>query len=147
MEDPPRGPYMSDGPANLLRAGVIEPDSPAVQLAEAYFRNRGMMQNGLTGLMNDGQMRQGHRSDPWAGHTWYTSFPDFCWFHYWLETKQYQKAAETLRAELKYGMTPEFYMPERYADNDPYFVPWMPNASANGRTIMMLFDAEGRITL
>ena len=35
-------------------------------------------------------------------------------------------------------MKEEFYMAERYAANDKYYVPWSPNASANGRTIMML---------
>jgi len=37
-------------------------------------------------------------------------------------------------------MTDEYYMLERYADNDPYYVPWSPNSSANGRTIIMLID-------
>lgn len=139
MPDPPKGPYMSDGPAMLLRAGVIAPGSEAARLCENYFRRRGMMQNGLTGLMNDGQLRQGHCCDPWAGHTWYTSFSDLCWFAHWLRQGECDKALVTLNAQFKYAMTPEYYMNERYADNDPYFVPWLPNASANGRTLMMLY--------
>lgn len=43
MEDPPQDPYMSDGPANLLRADIIEPNSPVAQPEEAYFRNQGIM--------------------------------------------------------------------------------------------------------
>ena len=44
---------------------------------------------------------------------------------------------------MRYGMSAEFYMQERYADNDPAFCPWQPNASANGRLILMLFDYYG----
>lgn len=140
MTDPPKGPYMSDGPATLLRAGVIEAASDTAALVESYFRNRGLMKNGLHGLMNDGQLRQGHRSDPWAGHTWYTSYPDLCWFEHWLRTGRLEEAKKTLEAQRLYAMTPEYYMNERYADNDPYFVPWLPNASANGRFLMMYND-------
>jgi uncharacterized protein len=31
-------------------------------------------------------------------------------------------------------------MLERYKASDPWFTPWMPNASANGRTILMMLD-------
>jgi hypothetical protein len=34
-------------------------------------------------------------------------------------------------------------MLERFADNDPTFCPWQPNASANGRLIQMLFEFFG----
>ena len=40
-------------------------------------------------------------------------------------------------------MTPEYYVCERYCDNDPYFVPWLPNGSGNGRIIDMLLDMSG----
>jgi hypothetical protein len=40
-------------------------------------------------------------------------------------------------------MTSEYYMIERYHENDPYFCPWSPNASANGRLINMLLDYYG----
>ncbi len=140
MADPPKGPYMSDGPATLLRAGVIEAESDTAKLVENYFHNRCLMKNGLHGLMNDGQLRQGHRSDSWAGHTWYTSYPDLCWFEHWLRIGRIEEAEKTLEAQMLYAMTPEYYMNERYADNDPYFVPWLPNASANGRFLMMYND-------
>lgn len=143
MPDPPLGAYTGDGPAHLIRSGVIKPNSETADLVENYFRNRGLMRNGLTGLMNDGQLKQGASSDPWAGHTWYVSTPDYCWFEHWLRSGNRDKALETLKAQLKYGLTEEYYAMERYADNDPYFVPWMPNASANGRLIMMLCDFYG----
>lgn len=140
MTDPPYGSYATDGPGMLIRAKVIEPCSREARLIEQYYRNRGMMKNGLTGLMNDGLIFQGHNADPWAGHTWYTSFSDLYWFYNWLWGGERDKAWETLTAQWTYGMSKEYYMLERYADNDPYWTPWMPNASANGRLLMMMAD-------
>lgn len=125
---------------NLFRAGVIKPGSTYAQLIENYYRGRGYGRNGLMGLMGDGLIIQGHSADYWAGHTWYTNATDICWFYNWLNGGEREKAGETLKAQMKYSMTPEYYMCERYADNDPYFVPWLPNASACGRTVMMLVD-------
>ena len=82
-------------------------------------------------------------SDPWAGHTWYVNTPDYCWFCAWLNRGERKKAQKTLEAQFKYAMSPEYYMIERFADNDQAFCPWQPNASANGRTIMMLLDFYG----
>ena len=140
LDDPPSGAYLADGPGTLLRAGVIEHGSETAKLVERFFRNRGMMKNGLTGLMNDGLIFQGHNADPWAGHVWYTSFGDLYWFYNWLESGEREKAARTLFAQMKWGMSKEYYMLERYADNDPYWTPWMPNASANGRLLQMMAE-------
>jgi len=140
MTDPPYGSYSTDGPGMLIRAKVIEPCSRDADLIEAYYRNRGMMKNGLTGLMNDGLIFQGHNADPWAGHTWYTSFSDQYWFENWLKGGRREKAWETLSAQFKWGMSKEYYLLERYADNDPYWTPWMPNASANGRLLQMMAE-------
>jgi hypothetical protein len=140
MTDPPYGSYATDGPGMLIRAKVIDPGSREARLIENYYRNRGMMDHGLTGMMNDGLIFQGHNADPWAGHTWYTSFSDLYWFYNWLESGERDKAEETLNAQMLYGMSPEYYLLERYADNDPYWTPWMPNASANGRFLMMTTD-------
>ena len=50
------------------------------------------------------------------------------------------KAKPFLDAQLHFNMTNEYYMSERYDDCDPWYIPWCPNASANGRTILMLCD-------
>lgn len=143
LQDPPSGPYFDDGPRDLLLAGVLDPNSETTERIERYFRRRGCFRNGLTGLMNDGLIFQGHNADPWAGHTWYTSSGDKGWFRAWLARGEIDKARETLEAQMYYGMTSAYYMMERYADNDPYWVPWLPNASANGRLLQMLFDFYG----
>jgi hypothetical protein len=140
---PPLGPYFADGPTTLVRAGIIDPHSDVFKKMEKYFRNRGWMKNGLTSLMTDSLLQFGFQGDPWAGHTWYVSYADMIWFNAWLARGERHKAKQTLLAQFRYAMTPEFYMQERYADNDPDFCPWQPNASANGRTIMMLLDFYG----
>jgi hypothetical protein len=137
--DPPWGPYFGDGPSQLIRAGIIEPNSDLFIKIENYFKNRGLMSHGLTGLMTDSLVRY-QSSDPWAGHTWYLSLPDMAWYFGWIDRKDYEKAKQTMKGMLQYGMTTEYIMQERYADNDDSFVPWQPNASANGRTVMMLLD-------
>ena len=143
LTDPPSGPYFDDGPINLLQAGVLDPCSETTEKVERFFRRRGCMRNGRTGLMNDGLIFQGHNADPWAGHTWYTSSCDKVWFMTWLARGEREKAQETLEAQMYYGMTSGYYLMERYADNDPYWVPWLPNASANGRLLQMLFAFYG----
>jgi len=140
---PPYGPYHGDGPIALIRAGIIPAESRLFEQVEAYFRHQGWMRNGLTALMTDSLLTQGYFADPWAGHTWYTSFSDYPWFMAWLERGERDKATQTLQAQLRYAMSSEYYMLERYADNDDTFCPWQPNASANGRTIMMLLEYFG----
>ncbi len=137
--DPPATAYFAE-PGNLLRSEVAERSSDTARKLENWFRNRNLMKNGLTGLMNCG--RASHGSDPWAGHTWYLSMSDYSWFLTWLSQGEREKALDALNAQLKYCMTEEYYLCERFADNDPYFVPWLPNASANGRLLMMLEQIE-----
>ena len=71
---------------------------------------------------------------------WYFSFPDYYWFYIWKNLGDLPMAKEVLDAQLNYIMTDEYYMVERLDDSDPYFLPWTPNASANGRTLTMLMD-------
>jgi hypothetical protein len=144
---PPAGPYFIDGPVSLIRAGIIDPESELFTKVEKYFRNRGWIKNGLTGLMTDSLLASGIMSDPWAGHTWYVSIADICWFFAWLKRKEYNKARMTLKAQMLYGMSSEFYMQERYSPKDLSFCPWQPNASANGRLIQMLFEFYGECFL
>ncbi|MCL4378913.1 MAG: hypothetical protein M1409_11180, partial [Actinobacteria bacterium] len=44
---PPPGPYFVDGPASLIRAGIIKPESELFIKVERYFINRGWMKNGF----------------------------------------------------------------------------------------------------
>lgn len=141
--DPPMGAYQGDGPAMLLLAGVMDPNSQEAKRVENYFRNRCCHQNGLTGLMCDGVLRHNKPRDPVAGHTWYLSTCDMRWFYTYLAQGRRDKAEQIIQGQMRYGMSEAYQMVERYADNAPYYAPYQPNASANGRLLSMLFDFYG----
>lgn len=136
--DPVPGPYFLTGPVHLLRAGVIDPASHLVDGIQQYFSQRGLMRKGLTGLMTDSLLLHGTPTDPWAGHMWYTTYSEIVWFNTWIARGELARADETLLALLSFAASPEGYVAERYADNDPTFAPWQPNASGNGRLLSMM---------
>ena len=73
-------------------------------------------------------------------HIWYFSVTDYYWHKIWLRMGETALADEIVDANIRFAMSPEFNMQERYEDNSPYFAPWSPNISANGRLIMMMMD-------
>ena len=73
-------------------------------------------------------------------HVWYTSISDYDWFKLYNMLGRDAEALEIIQGQIRYSMTDEYYMIERYNDDDPYFVPWCPNVSAMGRLINMLLD-------
>lgn len=74
---------------------------------------------------------------------WYVCNHEYYWFNLFLKRGKREKLREILEANEKYAMTDEYYMTERYNMQNPWFAPWMPNASANGRTILMTLDFYG----
>ena len=69
---------------------------------------------------------------------WYTTADDIYWLYTFCRLGRKDKANEVLDATLKYSITKDGMMVERYHPRDPFFAPWSPNASANGRLILML---------
>jgi hypothetical protein len=67
----------------------------------------------------------------WSEHSRYT---------YYKHAGNRAECKKLLEALLRYNVTTEYYQCERYDDHDAYIAPWMPNASANGRLLMMLTD-------
>ena len=120
-------PYFNFGKFTAL--GVVRDED--VERVLNFVKSKGIFGNGLYGHMpySDGNM-----------HIWYTSIPDYYWFLTWMRLGQRELAEDILRCQISYSMTDEYYMIERYADNDPYYVPWSPNASASGRTLIMMLD-------
>lgn len=95
-----------------------------------------------------GQSRNGlvypvYRSTTGVGRVWYTSWGERDRFRYYNKSGNREKCKEILDAQLKYNVTTEYYQPERYDDHDAYCAPWLPNASANGRLLDMLFTYYG----
>ncbi len=69
---------------------------------------------------------------------WYTTLDDYYWFLTYKRLGRQDLCEQIIESTLKYSMTTEFYMLERYHERDPYFCPWSPNASGNGRLLLML---------
>ena len=71
-------------------------------------------------------------------HIWYTTWTELQWFRAWHRVGRDDLAAQTRDACLKYALTDELYVGERYHDANPWYYPWSPNASGSGRLVMML---------
>ena len=89
-----------------------------------------------------------YRHDPdGVVREWYPTLDDCYWFNTFARLGMYDRCDEIIDATINYSMTDEGYMQERYHERNPYFTPWSPNASGNGRMISMLlkqsaFDRE-----
>ncbi len=112
-----------------------------VDLVYNYRARRGLIRGGLYSRMPD---RNEHGStrcnldENGRCVVWYVCCQEAEWFEYYRRTGRRDRMREILEDNRKFAMTDEYYMLERYHEDDPYFTPWMPNASANGRTILML---------
>ncbi len=74
-------------------------------------------------------------------HIWYTTAPELGFYHGFRRLGMHDKAKQILDALLATTVSKECYVSERIADNDPWFAPWMPNASGMGRLIWMMLDS------
>ena len=51
-----------------------------------------------------------------------------------------ERCKEIVRDSVRFAMSDEYYMLERYHESNVWYSPWSPNASCNGRLINMLLD-------
>ena len=77
-------------------------------------------------------------------HIWYTTWTELQWYRAWRRVGRDDLAEQTLDACLKYALTDELYVGERYHDANPWYYPWSPNASGSGRITMMLLERKRR---
>lgn len=90
------------------------------------------------------RMRDGASvSNPKGPHIWYTGSTEYTLYFFYKKFGNTDKMKACLESTYKFAMTEEQYMVERFSDNDPYFGPWSPNVSENGRFIEMLCDYLG----
>ena len=85
----------------------------------------------------------GSTYSPPVGQRWYTSTCDYETFIYLSHLNDKEMMEKILNGQLKYAISNEGYMVERFNDHDAFWCPWMPNASANGRLINMSFALYG----
>ena len=76
-------------------------------------------------------------------HIWYTTNAEQHFYWCFRRIGRADLADLVLDAILKYSVTEEYYVGERYRDDNPWYFPWSPNASGSGRIIrMMLNDGQ-----
>ena len=75
-------------------------------------------------------------------HLWYTTARDALWHHVLTAIGRNDLAERILEGNLRYAMTDECYVGERYRDDNPWFLPWSPNVSGSGRLILMMLEAK-----
>lgn len=111
-------------------SGIVDNEKDMLRVYK-YMLDAGITKEGL-GLYGHMPYRNGNNN------IWYLSFPDIYWFEIWMQYGYRDKANEIIDAQLRYAMSEEYYFTERIDAGDPYYVPWSPNASAIGRTLIML---------
>ncbi len=122
-------------PSVQLVMKVLSLDEDKVKRILAPIYKRGQIHEGLYW-----RMPMHHRClDPdGVMRVWYVTFAEENYFDVFMRLGMRDKAREILECTYKYAMTDEFIMFERYHYREPYFAPWMPNTSANGRFLGML---------
>ena len=114
----------------FVYSGIVDNEKDMLRVYK-YMLDAGITKEGL-GLYGHMPYRNGNNN------IWYLSFPDIYWFEIWMQYGYREKAKEIIDAQLRYAMSDEYYFAERIDAGDPYYVPWSPNASATGRTLIML---------
>ena len=131
--------YYICGAPYLYFSGVISYKDRKFEQMENYFRLHGMFDHDLSGRMtncSDG--------DPGLyGDVYYTVNGEQIWLEAWKARGEHAKAADMMKALLRYGVTGEYIVSERYCSLDPWYSPWQPNASSCGRMIKILLDYYG----
>lgn len=129
-------PFYYMFPNQALASGIAGYGTRAAEKVIHTYSYGGQSRNGLVYPV--------YRSVSGTGRTWYTSWAEHDRYIYYKHSGNREKCKELIDTLLKYNVTTEFYQCERYDDHDAYIAPWMPNASANGRLLDMLFDYYGK---
>ena len=77
-----------------------------------------------------------------ACNVWYTTSSELNWFRAWKRVGRDDLAQAALDACLRYSVTAEGAVGERYCSTNPWYFPWSPNASGAGRLVQMLLADE-----
>ena len=127
--------YFDTGQGHVLLLGLMNgfaPDEDVIKVYNWHLRNGRASPNGLCSLTPP-------RSDKGNRHYWYTTASERAWHRCFLRIGRKDLADLVFNAIMKYSITTEYYVGERYRDDTPWYYPWSPNASGNGRIIQMLF--------
>ena len=119
-------------PAGFAESGLLTTDE-LLRLRMNILRRGFANENGL-------YMRHPSPVPEFNRHVWYTTWSEKQWMVAWMRAGKFDLAQRALEATLKYSVSDEFIVGERYHDTNPWYFPWSPNASGSGRIVQMLFD-------
>lgn len=131
-----KDPFLYMFPNEALALGLAGYGTPEAEKLIYTYSYGGQSRNGL--------LYPTYHSTTGAGRTWYTTWAEHSRFTYYKRSQNWEQCKTLVEALLKYNVTAEYCQCERYDDHDAYTAPWMPNASANGRVLDMLFDCYGK---
>jgi hypothetical protein len=120
----------------VLRMGLLYGYVPQADVMKVYnwhLRNGKASPKGL--CANHPPMK--NLSDK---HVWYTTSSEQHWYNCFKRIGRHDLAELVWNAVLKYSVTEEYYVGERYRDDNPWYFPWSPNASGSGRIILMMLN-------
>ena len=121
-------------PHDAIVAAVLELDAADTQRVLQTLEARNSRHEGLYKRMPDHYRMH---DDDGVVRMWYTTLDEYYWFDAFLRLGQTERCREILDSFRKYSITREYQMVERYHPLDPWFAPWSPNASANGRFLIL----------
>ena len=134
--------FSTDGAPYLIRLGFMDPNSEIFEQMENFYREIGMLDDvhGLASRMTNDDCG----SPGLYGNVYYTGVAEICWIEAWKRRGETEKAEAYLRGVLKYNITSEYIVSERYCSADPWFTPWQPNGSGAGRLNAFLMEYFGK---
>ncbi len=131
-------------PGTYSLMNILDVDVETFERYNTYRRRRGGQIGGMYNRMLGGIGPRGSLKHSFNAVgkcvVWYVCCTEIGIFRYYLRHNKKDKCEEIIRDAISYAMTDELYMIERFHEDNPYFIPWSPNASANGRLIEMLLD-------
>lgn len=133
--------FSTDGAPYLIRLGFLDPESELFEQMETFYREIGMLddRHGLASRMTNDDCG----SPGLYGNVYYTGVAEICWIEAWKRRGELEKAEKYLDGVLRYNITPEYIVSERYCSAEPWFTPWQPNGSGAGRLNMFLMEYYG----
>ena len=97
-----------------------------------------MLQEGLADVRGLYFRHRDPKRPELGNHVWYTTASEYNWYFAWKRFGRDDLARQALDACLKYAVTDEYQVGERYHESNPWYLPWSPNASGAGRILQML---------
>lgn len=129
--------FYTDGAPFLNLIGVVmEPNSRMFEQMENFYRENGLFEHNLAGRITNATDYGSFA----YGDCYYTGIAEFCWIYPWMARGEWEKADAMTDALLRYNVTTEYIVSERYCSIDPWYVPWQPNGSGSARLCMFLLD-------